>query len=816
MDALDWRLLATLAVALLAVQAVCWLLARGLGLRLGRWAVAGGLLLPLVLLAPWLGGRRLLVPCDLLAEPIPGAPAVAHPDAHSLLNDTIYQFLPWELEIRHALARHQAPFWSDLLEGGSSPWANPQAGVLSPVQMAARLLPIQHHLLGALALKVLLAFEGTWLLARRLGRSRASCLLAAAGFALGGGVMSWGLFPHTAAVVWVPWLTAGLVGLFRHPRPRAIAATATITAALLLSGHPETAAIGVLFAGICGLWLRRRRTGLIKGLGAAALAGVLGLGLAAPHVLPFLEVLTVSQRAHETLALTLPVHERVSLAAPLTWFVPGHGQFVLSPTNPRAFGRPFEDPFSGPIDWADANSGYAGLVAFAGALIALLAWRDRRARPFLVFAAIALLAAGRFLPFAHLIYALPALRLLTYERFLMVGTLALALAAAAGTDRLLGYARQAALAGRAALWAALALAAAISLAVRWDPFVASLWALLALAAFLGSWVLPPRPTRWKWLRRLRRLSQPRTWAALVLALVLGLDLLPWARSLLPAGHPQLFYPKTPYMDAVASAAAAPGGPWRAVGAEYLIYPSILPFYGVAEVRPHNPLAPLPYLRVLRDAFGFDPSMVRYFSRLGNVDHPLLDFLNVRVVVSSVAMPPSRKLKLADGGRFAPFFLYENPGALPRWFLPAAVEVIRRGDLDRWIAGLSDGARVALFADEVGAWRPAPSTAPRGLHSLVSTPGHTLLALPPGLAAGTLVATSIPFSRGWRATAAGKALPTVTVDGAFLGIRVPAGAERLDLRFLPPGLIAGLIAFLLAAAGMGVLLWKEQRRAVVVS
>src|SRR6202035_3503005 len=130
------------------------------------------------------GGGRLLAPRALLAERIPGAPAVAHPDAHSLLNDTIYQFLPWELEIRHALARHQAPFWSDLLEGGSSPWANPQAGVLSPVQMAARLLPIQHHLLGALALKVLLAFEGTWLLARRLGRSRASCLLAAAGFAL--------------------------------------------------------------------------------------------------------------------------------------------------------------------------------------------------------------------------------------------------------------------------------------------------------------------------------------------------------------------------------------------------------------------------------------------------------------------------------------------------------------------------------------------------------------------------------------------------------------------------------------------------------
>src|SRR4029079_9116676 len=141
----DWRLVLTLAVALAVTQGLCWLLARGLGARLGRWAVLGGLLLPLALLAPWLDGSRLLAPNDILMAPIPGAPWFEHLDRHDLLNDSIYQFLPWELAIRHALAAHRLPFWSDLLEGGSSPWANPQAGVLSPLQIPARLLPIQHH-----------------------------------------------------------------------------------------------------------------------------------------------------------------------------------------------------------------------------------------------------------------------------------------------------------------------------------------------------------------------------------------------------------------------------------------------------------------------------------------------------------------------------------------------------------------------------------------------------------------------------------------------------------------------------------------------
>jgi hypothetical protein len=164
------------------------------------------------------------------------------------------------------------PFWSDTLEGGSSPWANPQAGVLSPLQMAVRAFPIQHLLLGELFLKLLVAFEGTWLLARLTGRSRPASLLAAAGFSLGGGLFAWALFPITATVAWVPWLAAGVIRLFRHPGPRGIAVTVAITAALLLSGHPETAAFGGLFAAVCGLGLRRRAAGLGRGFGALARA----------------------------------------------------------------------------------------------------------------------------------------------------------------------------------------------------------------------------------------------------------------------------------------------------------------------------------------------------------------------------------------------------------------------------------------------------------------------------------------------------------------------------------------------------------------
>jgi hypothetical protein len=761
---MDGRLLGTLAGVMLLVQAVCWLLARGLGWKLERSAVICGWLAPLIALTPWLVGRELLVPCDMLSAGVPGAPQIQRSHQHDVLNDTLYQILPWELEVRHALADRRLPFWSDTLEGGSSPWANPQAGVLSPLQMAARAFTIQHHLLALLALKLLVAFQGTWLLARFAGRSRASSLLAAAGFSLGGGLFSWALFPVTAAVAWVPWLAAGVIRLFRRPGPRVIATTAAITAALLLSGHPETAAFGGLFAAVCGFGLRRRATGLRHGLIAAAAAALLGFGLAAPHLLPFLEIVPDSQRAGDTLTQTLGSTGWSPLFPP-SWFDSGFAAFILSPLSPHAYGRPYQDPFRGPFNWPDSEAGYTGLVALAGAFVALLAARDRRARPFLIFAALSLLLAARFLPLAHLLWRVPPLRVPAYARCLMPGALALCVAGAFGLDRLLSPKR---LPARA--WAALGLAAILSLAVAADRGTLTLWALLAAAVLVARW-------------------RPR-WGVLALAAVLLADLVPWSRSLLPRGNPALFYPRTPYTEAFAREAGNPAV-WRGTGGDYLLYPNLLSVYGVADFRPHNPLAPARYLRVLNAAFGFHPTMTSYFSPVQNLDHPLLDFLGVRAVAGSPSVPPSRTLQAIDGGRFAPFTLLRNPDPLPRWFFPRAVDTIGAGEVERWIAGMTDARRVAILWEEAGSWRPAggESPPPPPIHA---TPGHNIHEIP-STGGERLLATSIVWSKGWSARAGGRSLPVLKTDGAFVGARLPAGPSRVELRFLPPGFVAGCAA-----------------------
>jgi uncharacterized membrane protein YfhO len=49
------------------------------------------------------------------------------------------------------------------------------------------------------------------------------------------------------------------------------------------------------------------------------------------------------------------------------------------------------------------------------------------------------------------------------------------------------------------------------------------------------------------------------------------------------------------------------------------------------------------------------------------------------------------------------------------------------------------------------------------------------------------------------------METLVVNGAFLGVHLPAGASRVELRFRPPGLLPGLLLGLLGLAATAALL-----------
>lgn len=773
-----------------------------MALRLPWKVQAAAMGLPLVVLLPLLHGNRLLAPTDgpILAN-LPDAPRVADPDiAHGVFNDAILQLLPWEAEVRRGFSAGHLPLWSDLLDGGSSPWVNPQAAVLSPIAMLGRLLPLEHFLLGTLAVKILLAFEGCWLLARVLGARRFTAALGAGAFALGGPIMAWAVFPLSSVVAWSPWLALGTVRVIRKPLPREVAAAALVFAALLLSGHPEIALAECLVAAGFGMIAWRRRGRALRRLAGAALAAILGASLAACSLLPFLLVAPHSLRAsHAAEVIAAPRSPRspratTAPAPAFNWFPAGQERLLLTALNPWSFGRPFHETFSGPGNWPIAAGGYLGLAALAGAASALVCRRWKIAWPLAALALGMLLLTAGFYPLRRLVSTLPFGRALALDRFLPAAALPLAVLAALGLDELLRSARPARPARpKWPAWPAwpswlswlspslALLAAGASLLVRHDPPLGALWLLIALSVLLAR----------------RR----RSWGISLLALAALLDLASWDRDVLPRGHRELFYPQTPLVAAVAGGAAAGGGPWRAAAGGFAVYPSLLPMYGIAEVRVDNPLALGEQLRPLGEIFDFRPEGRRYKSAFRHLEHPFLDFLNVRVIVlaESDAAPPRFELIGGD----PPLRVFRNPAALPRWFLPVGAEVRDRRDVLAGIRAIRDPRRVVLAREEVGRWRaPERPWSLEAVRLLRERPGAVSLALPP--AGEKLLATSLPFPAGWTASAAGRALRRITVNSAYLGLVVPPGVSEVDLSFAPPGFGLGMVLSALAAAAVAML------------
>ncbi|MFN7942291.1 MAG: hypothetical protein U0X73_11880 [Thermoanaerobaculia bacterium] len=768
-----------LVLAMAALAGLLALAARrlGCGRREARRALLCGALATAAALAPYLAGARFLPPTGRLGASPPGAPASASAvDPYDdQLNDAILQFLPWEIEIRRALAAGHLPFWSERLDGGSSPWANPQAQALSPFALLARAAPLPHFLLVVLALRLLAAFSGTALLARRLGVGKHLALAAAASYALGGALVGFAVFPHGGPAALAPWSTLALVHLARGGRTGATTA-AFLVAATLLAGHPVTAAGALALALVVVAAARRRRALVARSFAPVLLALALGTLLAAPQLAPFARQFAESVKPGE-------VDARAVLApgdAPI--FSPAAGAVAAAALNWQARLAP-APPATTSRAWLPAVSIYGGLwlVPFA-ALALLLPGARRLARPLVAFALVVLAGALGFAPLVAAKRALPLVATLQLPRLVPAALLALALAAGLAAR----HARRAPRLGPALLFAS----AATSLALAPRGFVAATWLELALALF----VLQRRP----------RLGRA------VVALVVALDLVSFDAVVLPRGDPGQLYAPSPLVERLVALAAAPGGPWRATGAAYLVYPSTLPAYGLAEPRPNDPpLVPRGQALALEATLGFVPVSRAYFSPLTHPEHPFLDFLAVRALLAPDSLPVPQRMRRVDSGEWPGLAIWENPAALPLAFLPRTIARVPRGDLPAWLASLDDPRRVAVgdakdpliesLATSNGASSSGVGTERLG------TNGYRLTVL--GL--GTrLVATSLPALPGWSATADGRALERVTIDAGYLGIVVPAGSGVVELAFLPAGVAAGTAAAALAST---VLAWRWLRR-----
>lgn len=327
--------------------------------------------------------------------------------------DGVLQFWVWRDLVFKSWGRGQLPAWNPYELAGTPLLANSQSGVLYPPHILVGLL----HLPTGFGMFLLawthlaLAGFGTSALVRRLGGSALGGAVAGLLFSLSPFMLGWTALPSVIeTVAWIPWVLANLASVL-SPQDRLRRASgiwlAVSVAGLILAGHLQFVAYGVMAAAILGIALVLRSRDFI-GLVRAVIAIVAGACVAAPQLLP---VLSYSQFSHRRNVPTEDgYHDYLGSALRPT-------DLVSRVANPYGQGDPNEyvDASQAPYStfWpalSRPGANFAESALTLGpltlALIGLLVIRRPKARDWVPMAAIAALALllGLGTPLNRLLY----------------------------------------------------------------------------------------------------------------------------------------------------------------------------------------------------------------------------------------------------------------------------------------------------------------------------------------------------------------------------------------------------------------------------
>lgn len=310
-----------------------------------------------------------------------------------------------------------------------------------------------------------------------------------------------------------------------------------------------------------------------------------------------------------------------------------------------------------------------------------------------------------------------------------------------------------------------------------------------------------------WLWR-RRPAEPLKYQAALLVVLL-LDLFPLAADFMMATDPQETFLKP---DAIVEFLDSKSGDYRVYSTHHALSYALLAERGIESIDGFLNLQLAHAAEIVKIASGCRlsgyaggvPPCLSGELDLGAyrsaVPHPaLLGLLNVRYVVADLPLDaPGLEPVLAEGE----VTVYENRQLLPRAFLverveesPAGVDVFER-------LTTIDVARTALV--EPGALpAPLPDGPVEGDVMIESRrPGRMVLTVQSSRQA--LLLYSQAWAPGWRATINGESTRVIRVDGALLGLAVPAGASHVVFDYSPLGWRIGWPISLVAV--VAVLVW----------
>ncbi len=688
-----------------------------------------------------------------------------------LLGDVVDQHIPWRKAVREAAKNGRLPLWNRFQLAGEPLLAMQMPQVLYPGTWLGFALPLAEAWTFDMALRIFLALVGAYVLLRDMDCGDIAACFGATAWALSDFLVFALGYPHGPAAAALPLLVAGLRRIVLSNGDHGRGLTTGATALIISSGHPETALHAVSAAGLFFLVVvAQRPPGLrARPIFQALLSGVVGVGLMAVVLAPFLEVLPHTTEYSLRSGYFAHTRQSVPLSRSL---VNLENQIV--PYSQGVSGKSF-------LDEHMEESSYAGSLVLLFAAVGL-AGSDKRRLPVTLVGLLAILVAVGFPGVADAAGSLPLFDIAINQRLVFVGAFSLAILAGLGMEEILNGRKL-----RIAVLGAIGISAVVllvwidrrstmlglkmsgrymvaRLALELVPLVGALAVLLSR----HSWRLP-------------------AWCAWTLPLLLAGLRYPEIGRLYPVAPAKAFYPPLEVLAPIPR-----NEPYRFTSLFLTFVPNIAALYELEDVRAYEAMT----LRRLVETYPLwcVPQAVS-FNRIDDPTRPFLSFLNVRYLLVPIdyATPPGWCfVKEGPGAR-----LLENEHVLPRAFVPRRIycDGSGAGDLTilQSIADFHDQGVASLKGPPQG-WRDNGAAS-----AVVRSYEPSAMTVAVDAQAPAVLATSIPAWPGWQIQIDDRAGESIFYNHAFLGIQVPPGHHVVALRYRPVGVIVGSLVTALALA-----------------
>ncbi|PDV99812.1 hypothetical protein A9Q02_00955 [Candidatus Chloroploca asiatica] len=794
-----------------------------------------GILLILVLMLPSLLPDNALLPADLLFDQSPWqavAPTSFHTPGNNLLVDQVFQFYPWRLLAIDELHAGRWPLWNPLIYAGTPLVANDQSAVFYPINLLLAWMP-PHMVSGWSALfRLWTAFGGMYILLRHWKQTPPASFVGGMSFALGAFTMPLLGHPHTNVGVWLPWmlLTADKVVFSAHPW-RWVGWGAVVISVQFLGGHAETSFFSLMLWGIYSLAAlivsEHSLEGQISRFAMLAISFLIGSGIAAVQLIPFLELLP----------LTNYYLARSAATETHPWLYTGFWRNVAMAITlflPDFFGNPTRSGW-----WIGTGFGnytqvlYMGIAPLFLAGIAALEIRrtevEWRVRFFTIFGLIWLGVLMR-LPILDLLQHLPLFNIAAMS--IVVFSASLAILAGYGFDAVFGLTtgnsqirtlRRALLifglltgGGLLVFYAMLRLFKDFflnlgriyveervvshpphpfplpyyldQLETRYQQITANLdplqvWLYAPVLVALTIAVL-----LWGWNKgKVSTISVQR-----LIGLLVFVDLWAFGAGFNPVIPATKVFPPTPALSFLNEAMAKDPNYSRILALSNLLPPNTLMPYNLPDARGYDVTIGR-YTQIL-DALDREPLGVVWSER----NDRFFDLVGVRYLLTTGAVEANTKMTLVYDGEIK---VYERTTPLPRAYLVSSASVFNDDEalLNALLAeDVAAGQRVLLEEPP-----PFPLVTTRltvGTAQIIDyQPDKVEIAVE--TSAPALLVLSDAYFPGWRALVDGVETPILRTNYAFRGVPVSAGVHNVIFIYNP---ISFKIGFLITISSLGVL------------